>query len=145
MIFHGTPIVRFMLNGGKNKMKKNLLRNICIIETVILLVLIISSIFQSFLVSNPESADLKEFISTFTEENNYFPEVGYIPDASTAKAIGSRIIDNLAQHKGFGITTVTYDQENRLWLVDKGYLFSRGGFVIIEQDSGKVIKALLSK
>lgn len=126
-------------------MKKNIWFYLCIIQTVILFGVIIAGVWSS--ISNPKArkVDLGEYLSQFSEDNNFIPDTGYIPDAKTAKIVGSQIIDKLTNKSLFGVTTVEYDDKNRLWKVEKGYLFSHGGFVIIEQDNGKVIKALLTK
>ncbi len=73
------------------------------------------------------------------------PDAGYIPDAKTAKAVCEPMIDEMTGNKSLGGVTIAYDAENRLWLVEKSYLFAPGGFVLIEQDSGKILKALLTK
>jgi len=80
-------------------------------------------------------------------ENNYKSDEGYIPDYKTAARVGGGIIDSMLDKSvfDFGHTTVRYDAENRLWKVTRGYLFDQGGFVIIEQDTGRVVKALLNK
>ncbi|MCL2817100.1 MAG: hypothetical protein FWD39_01770 [Clostridiales bacterium] len=72
------------------------------------------------------------------------PAAGYIPDAETAKIIGAQIIRKMTGAGPFSIggVEVKYDAENRLWLVGDTHLSGRGGIVIIEQDSGKVIWAV---
>ena len=118
---------------------------ICIVQAI---VMIGATVFIAMSAApvKPENADLKEYVSQFSEENNYLPEKGYISDAETAVRVGGAIIDNMCEKDGsFGSVSLYYDRENRLWMVDKGYLFHPGGFVVIEQDSGKVVKALLSK
>ncbi|MBE6594359.1 MAG: hypothetical protein E7644_01030 [Ruminococcaceae bacterium] len=79
------------------------------------------------------------------EDNNYLPEFGYVPDAKTAAQIGSAVIDNFFGQKFGGSVTVEYDSVHRLWKVHKGYLLRHGAFVIIEQDTGRIIKALKDK
>lgn len=97
---------------------------------------------------NGAERNLRDYIDQFHEENNYFSDNGYIPDAKTAEIIGSQIIDKMTGGNRYEIsgTTVEYDPENRLWMVSKGYLNRRhGGVVIMEQDSGKVVNAFLTK
>ena len=118
---------------------------ICIFQSVVLIGVLIVCLWSPFAVPKVRKTDLKEFLNQFSENNNYLSDEGYIPDAKTAKIVGSRIVDNLTGHSWFGGVNIEYDQKNRLWKVNKGYLFSNGGFVVIEQDSGKIIKALLSK
>ena len=126
-------------------MKKKIWFYLCIIQAVIIIggtLMVSQSAFASLEI---EAMDVAAYLDEFAEENNFIPDAGYIPDAQTAKAVGGEIIDNLTGKNWFGVTTVKYDEENRLWLIEKGYLFSQGGFVVIEQDSGRVIKALLYK
>ena len=127
-------------------MKKKIWFYHCIIEVVIIIVGL-CCVIPRVVTPKVSNADLAEFVCQFDESNNYVPEVGYIPDAKTAAVVGGEIIENLAPGGGkiFGDVIVTYDAENRLWMVDKNYLFNRGGFVVIEQDTGRVIKALLNK
>ena len=126
-------------------MKRQVWFYLCVIQAIVIVGFILLVICPSIVISEPTNVDLKEYLDSFSEGNNYLPEAGYIPDAETAKVVGSAIIDKLTGKKLFGGTTVEYDEENRLWLVNKGYLFHQGGFVVIDQDSGKVVKALLKK
>ena len=126
-------------------MSKKTLRMVCIIQGIIIAIGVFVAVRSTMTANKFQNADLVEYLNQFSEENNYLPDAGYIPDAKTAKLVGSAIIDGMTGEKWFGETTVKYDAENRLWRVDKGYLFHRGGFVVIEQDSGKVIKALFVK
>lgn len=127
-------------------MKKKFWFYLCIIQAIILASMIAVFLWSSFSPVHYEKTNLQELLEEL-EGQNYLPETGYIPDAKTAKIVGACIIDNLTEHSRFRISSVTveYDEENRLWLVSKGYLFSHGGFVVIEQDSGKIVKALLMK
>lgn len=45
----------------------------------------------------------------------------------------------------FGIIRVEYDGENRLWEVSKSVGLTRAGFVIIDQDTGEIVRALFEK
>ena len=126
-------------------MKTKVLFYLCIIQSIIIIVLVLTIVPQKFTVTNTEVLNLREYVDSFDVDNNYLPDVGYIPDAETADAIGSAIIDKLTGHSLLGVSTVTYDEENRLWMVERGYLFSQGAFVVIEQDTGRIIKALLYK
>ena len=76
-------------------------------------------------------------------------EQGYIPDARTAERIGGAIIDSMCK-RGWCIgegTEVEYDPVNRLWKVQKGYVFPRyyGGIVVLEQDTGEVLHFVKQK
>ena len=64
-----------------------------------------------------------------------------------AAKVGGCIIDNMCDKSGFnlGVTTVEYDSENRLWGVTKSYGFAKSGIVIIDQDTGEIVRALLQK
>ena len=126
-------------------MKTKVLFYLCIIQSIIIIVLVLTIVPQKFTVTNTEVLNLREYVDSFDVDNNCLPDVGYIPDAETADAIGSAIIDKLTGHSLLGVSTVTYDEENRLWMVERGYLFSQGAFVVIEQDTGRIIKALLYK
>ena len=118
---------------------------LCIIQLIIIVVLVLTIMPRKIIVNSTEGIDLQEYVDSFPVDNNCIPDVGYIPDVKTADAVGSAIIDKLTGCSFFGGTTVTYDEKNRLWMVERGYLFSPGAFVIIEQDTGRIIKALLYK
>ena len=126
-------------------MKKKLWFWICLIETAVILVGGCAVLFSTPFVSYEGEMDIRSYVDDFAEDNNFTPEVGYIPDYKTAGEIGGAIIDELTGKSLFGAVTVSYDPEARLWLVHKGYFPHAGGFVIIEQDSGRIIKALLCK
>lgn len=115
------------------------------IEAVIILVGGCALLFTTPSVTYEGEMDIRAYLDDFSEDNNYYPELGYIPDAKTAAIVGGAIIDQLTGKHLFGAITVSYDPEARLWLVTKNYFPHNGGFVVIEQDSGKVIKALLNK
>ena len=94
----------------------------------------------------PVEADLQYYLD-LPPENDYYAGEPCIPDAQTAVRVGGAIIDNMCNKGAFhiGVTTVEYDRVNRLWKVDKNYLFSQGGSVIIQQDTGEILRALLNK
>jgi len=116
-----------------------ILQSIVIFATVLFLIIGISP-----RTPEPKMVDLNEYLQQFADSNNFVPEVGYIPDAQTAKSVGSAVIEQLCGIK-YGFTEIAYDQQNRLWRIEKWNPFHPGAMVVIEQDSGKVIKALLSK
>ena len=126
-------------------MKKKLWFWLCLIEAAVILVGGCAVLFSTPSVFYEGEMDIRSYVDDLAEDNNYAPEVGYIPDYETAGEIGGAIIDELTGEKGIGAVTVCYDADNRLWLVTKNYFPHDGGFVVIEQDSGKVIKALLNK
>lgn len=128
-------------------MNKKIWFYLCMVCLVILLGIIILICLNMHSPVKVEYVDLSEFLEQFHPTNNFAPAEGYIPDAETAKVVGARIIDNLTGNHDhlFNGVEVKYDQTNRLWYISKGYLFSPGGFVVIEQDTGKIIKALLQK
>ena len=115
------------------------------IEAVIILVGGCALLFATPSVTYEGETDLQAYTDDLIEENNNYPEVGYIPDVKTAAAIGGAVIDKLTGKRLFGAVTVSYDPDVRLWLVTKNYFPHAGGYVVIEQDSGKIIKALLHK
>lgn len=126
-------------------MKKKIWFWLCIAEAVIILSGGCVLLFATTSVTYEGETDLQTYLDDLTEDNDNYPEVGYIPDAKTAAAVGGAVIDQLTGKHLFGAVTVSYDPEARLWLVHKGYFPHAGGFVIIEQDSGRIIKALLCK
>lgn len=126
-------------------MKNRVWFYLCIIQTIALFAAVLFLIIGVFpWTPEPQTVDLNEYLQQFAEENNFVPDVGYIPDARTAKTVGSAIIEQLCGIK-YGFVEIAYDRQNRLWRVERWNLFHPGAMVVIEQDSGKVIKALLSK
>ena len=126
-------------------MKRKVLFCICIVQMVIIISLLSMILPHKFTIVYVNDVNLREYVNSYDVDNNYYPDMGYIPDVETAQIVGSAIIDKLTGRSFLGATTVTYDEENRLWKVEKNYLFSRGGFIVIEQDTGRIIKALLNK
>lgn len=125
-------------------MTKKIWFYLSVIQTIILVGIIAVSMWSSLSVPKYKNTDLKKYL----EEHkyvNYLPAAGYIPDAKTAKIVGSQIIDRMTGNSGFVISEINieYDEENRLWLVSKSYLFKNGGIIVIQQDSGEIIKAFL--
>lgn len=114
---------------------------VIVVATVIAVVSICSYSFVK-----AKEADLQSYLE-MPSENNYYAYEACIPDAQTAARIGSALIDNMCEKSAFdvGFVTVEYDAANRLWRVNKGYLFSQGGFVILQQDTGEVVRALRNK
>ena len=126
-------------------MKKKIWFWLCMIEAAVILVGGCAVLFSTPYVSYEGESDIRSYVDDLAEDNNYAPEVGYIPDAKTAATVGGAVIDQLTGKHLLGAITVSYDPEARLWLVHKGYFPHAGGFVVIEQDSGRIIKALLCK
>jgi len=128
-------------------MNKKIFGYLCILQTFILLVIITAFLISSFSISKVSETNLSIYMSS--EYQGYIPDTGFVPDAKTAEIIGSRIIKNLKGDTNyFSVcyeTIIEYDKEHRLWKVEKNYLFSGGGIVIIEQDSGEIINAHLTK
>lgn len=125
-------------------------KQICVCVSIGLFAMIVVSIAvvsnYSYAFISAKEADLQYYLE-WPPENNYYADEECIPDAQTAARIGSVIIDNMCDRGAFdiGSTSVEYDSANRLWLVNKGSLFSRGGCVVIRQDTGEVVRALLNK
>lgn len=126
-------------------MKKKIWFWLCMVEAAIILVGGCALLFATPSVNYEGETDIRTYLEDTTEGNNNYPEVGYIPDAKTAAAVGGVVIDQLTGKHLFGAVTVSYDPEARLWLVHKGYFPHAGGFVVIEQDSGRIVTALLCK
>lgn len=60
--------------------------------------------------------------------------------------IGSQIIDNLTGRRSlFSEAIIKYDEANRLWFVAKNYYPRNGDIVVMRQDTGEIIEALLTK
>ncbi len=135
-----------MTTLGETNMKKTWFY-LCIIESIILIGSIAAFfLFSTHMIKKVETVDLTSYLKE-TEIHYWQPEEGFIPNAETAKAIGSEIIDNLLGKRTFDIKAVTvkYDEKNRLWLVHKGYLFNQGGKVILSRDTGEIISVSLDK
>ena len=130
---------------NRNDTNKGITEIPCVIQLIVIVGLVIMIVPENFTYDDREDVDLKAYVESFSEDNNYLPDVGYIHNAETANAIGSALIDKLTGHSMFGGSIVTYDKEKRLWMVERGYLFSRGAFVVIEQDTGRIIIVLLYK
>ena len=140
----------------EKKMEKNIIKNkiwfyLCIAQAFVLIVVMIMSLWSSYSVPKVKNANLKEYLEE-TADIGYLPDVGYIPDAKTAKIIGSQLIDKMVGNSRFhpGGVAIEYDEDNRLWLISKGYFYGifalgPGGVVVIEQDSGKIVKAFKTK
>lgn len=127
-------------------MKSKVWFYLCIFQAIIM-GLVFTMLLPSFTNKDLQQVDLVEYLSQFDEKNNYLPDTGYIPDAKTAVAVGSAILDELVGngYSPINSTAIEYDEQNRLWLIKKSYFPHHGGFVIVEQDSGKIVKALLTK
>lgn len=128
------------------KSKKLFVLVFAVLSALIILAILFFLHKSHFFVVGKE-ANLQSYLE-MPLENNYLPNEGYIPDVKTAAKIGSAIIDELCEEDGMlglGFVDVEYDENNRLWKVNKTYLFHRGAFVIIEQDTGEIVKALLNQ
>lgn len=112
---------------------------------MIVAAMVVVSNYSYFFVK-PKETDLQYYLN-LTPENNYYSSEECIPNAQTAARVGSIIIDNMCNKNVFdiGFITVEYDDANRLWKINKNYLFSQGGFVVIKQDTGEIVRALLNK
>jgi hypothetical protein len=120
--FRGIQTVHIASVKGEN-MAKKIWFYLCVAQAIIILGFVLTMVLPSLTNKKPQSVDLKDYLSQFDEGNNYLPESGYIPDAETAQAVGSAIIDKM-MGKGYSpinSTVVEYDEENRLWLIKKGY------------------------
>lgn len=113
---------------------------------VILVVTVGAMLNRSCVFVSQKDTNLQNYLE-LSSENNFYSSGDSIPDARTAARVGGYIIDNMCDKNGlnFGHVTVEYDAANRLWKVTKSYGFTKGGFVIINQDTGEIIEALLQK
>lgn len=117
------------------------------IAAILAVVILIAALLNcSYMFTVANETDLKNYRDS-SDVNNYYSDGECVPDAKTAAKIGEAIIDNMCNNKflNFGVVTVEHDRVNRLWKVNKGSLFSKGGFVIIDQQNGEIVKALLNK
>lgn len=117
------------------------------IAAILVVVILIAALFNcSYMFTVAKETDLKNYCES-SDVNNYYSDGECVPDAKTAAKIGEAIIDNMCNSGffSFGVVTVEHDSVNRLWKVSKGSLFSKGGFVIIDQQNGEIVKALLNK
>ena len=113
---------------------------------LVVVILIVALLNCSYMFTVVKETDLKNYRES-SDVNNYYSDGECVPDAKTAAKIGEAILDNMCNYSflGFGVVTVEHDSENRLWKVSKGSLFSKGGFVVIDQQNGEIVKALLNK
>lgn len=116
---------------------------------VILIAVIVWSLGSSFMFLKEKDADLQSELDHLEQcpENNFYHNQECVTDAVAAARIGSAIVDNMCGKSmlDIGFVTVEYDSSNRLWRVSKNYLFSTGGYTIIDQDTGEIVLALLYK
>ena len=121
---------------------------ICIVITILLTIVVAVTVISncSYAFIKPKEADLQYYLD-LAPENNYYSDKACISDAQTAARVGGAIVDNMCDKSIFnvGFISVEYDDANRLWKINKSYLFSQGGFVVIEQDTGEIVRALLNK
>lgn len=118
-------------------MKKGIWFSLCIVQAVEILIGLCAMGWSCWAEPEVREADLVEFLGQISEENNYLPDTGYIPDAKTAKAVCEPMIDEMTGNKSLGGVTIEYDEENRLWLVEKGYLFGHGGSSLLSRTAEK--------
>ena len=127
-------------------MKKSAWLYISIVLFVALLIMSISVLNYSYVFIKYENSNLQDDLDLLPE-NNYYADEPCVPDAKTAARIGSAVLDNMCNASGFGLfrfTYVEYDEANRVWRVTKSYVRT-SGIVIIDQDTGEIIRALFQK
>ncbi len=123
----------------------NIWRQISIVELAIIAIVVLGMLLDATppryvqVNATPILAE-HERISAISQLDDARINANYIPDAKTAKAIGTQILKHLLPDEGvFSVSSnVEYDPQLRLWLVHG----SRGTcleiFVVLEQDTGKV-------
>ena len=117
------------------------------IAAILAVVILVAALLDcSYMFMAVKETDLENYRES-SDANNYYFGGECVPDAKTAAKIGETIIDNMCNSDffEFGVVTVEHDSENRLWKVSKGSLFSKGGFVVVDQRNGEIVKALLNK
>ena len=118
---------------------------ICIAQAVVIVSLMLWCAWPAITTLEVKTDDLKEFMRQYSDKANYLTEAGYIPDGETAKIIGSAILDKISTKTPLSSDLLFYDAENRLWRVERRYLPSHGVCVIIEQDTGRVVRVIKTK
>ena len=118
---------------------------ICIAQAVVIVSLVLWCAWSAISIPEVKIDNLNEFMSQYNDNANCFIEAGYIPDGKTAKIVGSAILDKISTKTLFSSDLLFYDAENRLWRVERRYPPSHGVCVIIEQDTGKVVRAIKTK
>lgn len=127
-------------------MKKSAWLYISIVLFTALLIMSISALNYSGTFIKCNNSNLQDDLDLLPE-NNYYADEPCVPDAKTAARIGSAVLDNMCNASSFGLfrfTYVEYDEANRVWRVTKSYVRT-SGIVIIDQDTGEIIRALFQK
>lgn len=118
---------------------------ICIAQAVVIIGLVLHCAWPAITTQEVSTNDLIKLMSGWNDNANVLAEDGYIPDGKTAKIVGSAILDNLSLETLLSYDLLSYDSENRLWRVERRYFPSHGVCVIIEQDTGKVVRVIKTK
>ena len=126
-------------------MRKKCWFYICIAQAVVIVALVLWCVWPAITTPEVSTNDLNELMSRYNDKANLLAEDGYIPDGKTAKIVGSSILDNLSPKKLLSRDLLSYDAENRLWRVERRYFPSHGVCVILEQDTGKVVRVFKTK
>lgn len=127
-------------------MKKTAWFYISLALFVALLIMSISVLNYSYVFIKYKNSNLQDDLDLLPE-NNYYANEPCVPDAKTAAKIGSAILDNMCNASVFDLfrfTYVEYDEFNRVWRVTKSYVRT-SGIVLIDQDTGEIIRALFQK
>ena len=80
----------------------------------------------------------------FIDGDFYYPAQGSIETAEEARDIAEKIMDDWFQNEYSGVAkpyVVSFDEENRVWLIQATFLFFVGGgaCIIITQEEGNVL------
>ena len=126
-------------------MKERIWLRLCILEAALILILGLALILSSRSILYVGESDVSAYLTEYPDAPAHVPEEGYVPDAKTAGAIGGPVVDKMTGGGFLGSVMVSYDPDDRLWMVTKTYFPYGGGFVIIEQDTGRILLALLHK
>ena len=126
--------------------KKKVLFWVLIPVSIVLIFALMSLLENSCIIIEQKNVHFMSQLGDKPDTNNYYMDGDVIPDAQTAAKIGSAIIDNMCGNGwDFGFLTIDYDDQERLWKVHKSYLFGRGGYAIVDQETGEIIQALKYK
>ena len=127
-------------------MKKKLWFYLFIFQFVIMISIVI---INHFYVPAYKEENILDFLNegqSYTNNEIKPPDIVAIPNAKIAKNIGEAVIEAMKGERLFlPFTNITYDKENRLWMIVSGSLFDPGGIVILDQDTGNVVTAWLQK
>ena len=129
--------------------KTSVLLSVCLLELISILVLVgyivytrlppkLNTHYYNISADNPNHFQ-------YPIEPGHTPEDGFISSAEEAERIGRAVSDELSGKHSLIKASVYHDEENRLWVVVTHYFRAPNGWVLIDQDTGQIIKFLYLK